>query len=108
MEKYYKKRLETLRRVSSNLASTMEVNEILEIMKVEARNVVPSAPIPLQDLWPTWLPAWPILQKGGDILIGNETKLLIEDMWPTFDLGLVRLKGIEKPVEVFSLKKDQS
>ena len=43
MEKYYKERLETLRRVSSNLASTMEVNEILEIMKVEARNVVPSA-----------------------------------------------------------------
>ena len=48
------------------------------------------------------------LAKRGVILIWNETKLLIEDMWPTFDLGLVRLKGIEKPIEVFSLKKDQS
>ncbi len=43
--------------------------------------------------------------RGGDILIGNETKLLIEGMWPIFDLGQVRLKGIEKPVKIFSLKK---
>jgi len=48
------------------------------------------------------------LAKGGDILIGNETKLLIEGMWPIFDLGLVSLKGIEKPIKVFSLKKGQS
>lgn len=45
------------------------------------------------------------LAKGGDILIGNETRLLIKDMWPTFDLGLVQLKGIEKPIKIFSLKK---
>jgi class 3 adenylate cyclase len=44
--------------------------------------------------------------RGGDILIGNETKLLIEGMWPIFDLGQVHLKGIEKPVKIFSLKKD--
>ena len=43
--------------------------------------------------------------KGGDILIGNETKLSIEGMWPIFDLGQVRLKGIEKPIKIFSLKK---
>lgn len=44
--------------------------------------------------------------RGGDILIGNETKLLIKGMWPIFDLGQVHLKGIEKPVKIFSLKKD--
>jgi len=46
--------------------------------------------------------------RGGDILIGNETKLLIEGMWPIFDLGQVRLKGIEEPVKIFSLKRDHS
>lgn len=43
--------------------------------------------------------------RGGDILIGTETKRLIEGVWPVFDLGQVRLKGLEEPVKVFSLKR---
>lgn len=43
--------------------------------------------------------------KGGDILIGEETKALIDGLWPTYDRGLKRLKGIEEPVRVYSLLK---
>ena len=43
--------------------------------------------------------------KGGDILIGDETKKLINSLWPTYDHGLATLKGIEKPVRVHSLLK---
>lgn len=41
--------------------------------------------------------------KGGEILLGEETAKLIEGLWPLQDRGLVRLKGIEEPVKVFSL-----
>jgi class 3 adenylate cyclase len=41
--------------------------------------------------------------KGGDILIGEETKKLINGLWPMYDRGLARLKGIEEPLRVFSL-----
>lgn len=41
--------------------------------------------------------------KGGDILIGEETKKLIEEMWPVFDIGPVTFKGIGEPVAVYSV-----
>lgn len=41
--------------------------------------------------------------RGGDILIGEETRRLIDGFWPTYDLGLVALKGIEEPLRVYSL-----
>ena len=43
MKKYYKERFETQRRVSRNLAATMEVNEILERLREEARKMVPTS-----------------------------------------------------------------
>ncbi|MFH1349617.1 MAG: adenylate/guanylate cyclase domain-containing protein [Pseudomonadota bacterium] len=42
--------------------------------------------------------------KGGDILIGGETKKLIQGIWSVYDLGDVLLKGIDKPQRVYSLK----
>jgi class 3 adenylate cyclase len=44
--------------------------------------------------------------KGGDILIGEETKELIEGLWPAYDKGMAKLKGIDKPVRVYSLIKN--
>jgi class 3 adenylate cyclase len=41
--------------------------------------------------------------QGGEILIGEETKRLIEGIYPTDDRGLVRLKGIESPPRVFAI-----
>ena len=43
MKKYYKERFESLRRVNRTLASTMEVNQILEKLREEIRSLVPSA-----------------------------------------------------------------
>jgi len=43
MKKYYKERFEVQRRVATKLASTMVVNEILERLRDEARNMVPTA-----------------------------------------------------------------
>jgi len=43
MKKYYKERFEAQRRVSKKLASTMEVNKILERLREEARNMVPTS-----------------------------------------------------------------
>lgn len=42
--------------------------------------------------------------KGGDILIGEETKKLIDGLWPIHSLGQARLKGIDKPLAIYSLK----
>ena len=42
---------------------------------------------------------------GGDILIGEETRNLINGLWPLYDRGLAKLKGIEEPLRVFSLLK---
>jgi class 3 adenylate cyclase len=42
---------------------------------------------------------------GGDILIGEETRGLIDGLWPMYDRGLAKLKGIEKPVKIYSLLK---
>ena len=41
--------------------------------------------------------------EGGDILIAEEAKHLIDGIWPTYPLGPVKLKGIEEPVQVYSL-----
>ena len=46
------------------------------------------------------------LSKGGDILIGEETRNLIDGLWPVFDKGTAALKGIEKPVHIYSLLKE--
>lgn len=43
--------------------------------------------------------------QGGDILIGEATKQVIEGMWPIYDLGEVLLKGIDKAVRIYSLKR---
>ena len=43
--------------------------------------------------------------KGGDILIGQETEKMIRGLWPVYELGSVRLKGITDPLPVFSLFK---
>jgi class 3 adenylate cyclase len=44
---------------------------------------------------------------GGDILIGEETKKLINGLWPLYDRGLAKLKGIEEPLRVFSLLRKE-
>jgi class 3 adenylate cyclase/putative methionine-R-sulfoxide reductase with GAF domain len=41
--------------------------------------------------------------KSGDILIGSETKRMVDGIWPVYDLGPVSLKGIKDQVVVFSL-----
>lgn len=42
--------------------------------------------------------------KGGDILIGQETKALIENIWPVFHQGDVKLKGIKETLKIYSLQ----
>ena len=46
--------------------------------------------------------------KGGDMIIGEGTKKMIEGLWPVYDLGEVHLKGIDDPVRIYSLKPSQS
>ena len=43
MEKYYRERFEAQQRIARKLASTMEASEILEMLREETRNLVPSA-----------------------------------------------------------------
>jgi len=43
MGKYYRERFEAQQRIARKLASTMEVNEILEMLREETRILVPSA-----------------------------------------------------------------
>ncbi len=45
---------------------------------------------------------------GGDILIGEATKEMIEGLWQVFDRGLAHLKGIDAPQHVYSLLKNAS
>ncbi len=45
--------------------------------------------------------------EGGDILIGEETRKLIKGLWPLYDRGLAKLKGIEEPLRVFSLLRKE-
>ena len=44
--------------------------------------------------------------QGGDILIGEETRKMIDGLWPVYDLGLVSLKGINEPQRIYSLLSD--
>ncbi len=44
--------------------------------------------------------------RGGDILIAEETKELIDGLWPVFDRGTMVFKGIEKPVQIYSLLRN--
>jgi class 3 adenylate cyclase len=46
--------------------------------------------------------------KGGDILIGDQTKLLIEGMIPVYDRGQVKLKGIKEPQSIYSLLENHT
>jgi class 3 adenylate cyclase len=41
--------------------------------------------------------------RGGEILIGEETKRMIEGLWPTYDRGPAQLKGLEQPIKIYSL-----
>ncbi|MFP4650255.1 MAG: adenylate/guanylate cyclase domain-containing protein [Desulfobacterales bacterium] len=41
--------------------------------------------------------------QGGDILFGRRTRDMIENLWPVYDRGKVRLKGMDEPVEIYSL-----
>ena len=41
--------------------------------------------------------------KSGDIVIGEETKRMVDGIWPVYDLSPVSLKGIKDKVPVFSL-----
>ncbi|HSL60254.1 MAG TPA: adenylate/guanylate cyclase domain-containing protein [Desulfotignum sp.] len=42
---------------------------------------------------------------GGDILISGTTRDLIDGLWPVYDRGLMQLKGIAEPMQVYSLLK---
>ncbi len=42
---------------------------------------------------------------GGDIVIGEVTKKLIQGLWPVYDKGMAHLKGIDEALRVFSLLK---
>ena len=44
---------------------------------------------------------------GGDILVGEETRRLIDGLWPMYDYGVATLKGIEKPMRIYSLLKKE-
>lgn len=41
--------------------------------------------------------------KAGDILMGEETRKMVDGLWPVYHLGPVSLKGIKDPLPVFSL-----
>jgi len=43
--------------------------------------------------------------QGGDIIIGESTKKLVERLWPVYDRGLVELKGFRETQRVYSLLK---
>jgi class 3 adenylate cyclase len=44
---------------------------------------------------------------GGDILISQATRELIEGLWPAYDRGKAKLKGIPEPIQVYSLLKPE-
>ncbi|MFH2093128.1 MAG: adenylate/guanylate cyclase domain-containing protein [Pseudomonadota bacterium] len=41
--------------------------------------------------------------RCGDILMGEETKKMVDGLWPVYPHGPIRLKGIKYPLLVFSL-----
>jgi len=42
---------------------------------------------------------------GGDILIGQETKQMIQGVWRVYDKGSALLKGVHNPLQIYSLFK---
>ncbi len=48
------------------------------------------------------------LARGGDILLGETTKTMIDRLWPIYDRGEPELKGIENPGRVYSLFRTAS
>lgn len=46
--------------------------------------------------------------QGGDILIGEETREMINGLWPIYDRGEVTLKGMDQPIKIYSLLKDRT
>jgi class 3 adenylate cyclase len=44
--------------------------------------------------------------EGGDILVGEETKKLIEGFWLLFDRGVALLKGMDRPTRLYSLLRN--
>ncbi len=44
--------------------------------------------------------------QRGDILIGEETRKMIDGLWPVYDMGFVPLKGINEPQRIYSLLRD--
>jgi len=45
---------------------------------------------------------------GGDILIGEATKEMIDGLWPIFDRGPAHIKGIDAPQQIYSLLRNAS
>ncbi|MFP3912684.1 MAG: hypothetical protein ACLFUT_11460 [Desulfobacteraceae bacterium] len=43
--------------------------------------------------------------RGGDILIGEETQRLIQGNWKVYDRGRHQFKGMDRPLQVYSLTK---
>ena len=41
--------------------------------------------------------------KDGDILLGEETRRQLQDRFPVFDRGKVELKGLDTPIQLYSL-----
>ena len=46
--------------------------------------------------------------KGGDILIGPETRRLTMGLWPVHNHGPVSLKGWDEPIQVYSLVRGKT
>lgn len=46
--------------------------------------------------------------SGGDILIGKETKRMIQGLWPVYDRGAILLKGLNAPLQAYSLLRSRS
>ncbi|MFO7786088.1 MAG: adenylate/guanylate cyclase domain-containing protein [Thermodesulfobacteriota bacterium] len=44
------------------------------------------------------------LAKGGEVLVGEETRKRIQGLWPLKERGGHRLKGLEDPVHVYELQ----
>jgi class 3 adenylate cyclase len=44
---------------------------------------------------------------GGDILISQTTRDLIDGLWPVYDKGKAQLKGIPEPIRIYSLLKSE-
>ncbi|MFH1487883.1 MAG: adenylate/guanylate cyclase domain-containing protein, partial [Pseudomonadota bacterium] len=137
MEKYYQERFEAQRRLMKKIAPFMEVNDILEmnhqINETLVRDVDPiNVNIGINSgqallgmtrfkgiltTRMTYTASGTVTNlasrlashaKGGDVLIGEKTKDLIDGLWPVYDRGECELKGIDEPVRIYSLIRKTS